>query len=49
MKIKLTLEDLEEIALCIVINQMSEEEACAYIKEVAFEIHNNRIDAVLIN
>ena len=43
MKIELTLETLEEIALCIVHNQLNEDEACDYIKEVAFECHNKSI------
>ena len=43
MKIELTLDTLEEIALCIVHNQLNEDEACDYIKEVAFECHNKNI------
>ena len=46
MKIELTLETLEEIALCIVHNQLNEDEACDYIKEVAFECHNKSIKQI---
>jgi hypothetical protein len=43
MKIELTLERLEEIALCIVINQLNEDEACDYIRTVAFECHEESV------
>ena len=43
MKIELTLETLEEIALCIVHNQLNEDEACNYIRNVAFECHEKSI------
>jgi hypothetical protein len=43
MKIELTLERLEEIALCIVHNQLDEDEACEYIRAVAFECHEESV------
>ena len=43
MKIELTLERLEEFALCIVHNQLNEDEACDYIRAVAFECHEESI------
>jgi hypothetical protein len=43
MKIELTLEELEEMALCIVHNQLDEDEACDYIRNVAFECHNKAV------
>ena len=43
MKIELTLERLEEIALCVVHNQLNEEDACEYIKNVAFECHTESV------
>ena len=43
MKIELTLERLEEFALCIVHNQLDEDEACDYIRAVAFECHEESI------
>jgi hypothetical protein len=43
MKIELTLERLEEIALCIVHNQLDEDEACDYIRVVAFECHEETV------
>ena len=46
MKIELTLETLEEIALCIVHNQLNVNEACKYVKEVAFECHNKSIKQI---
>jgi hypothetical protein len=44
MKIELTLERLEEIALCIVHNQLNEDEACDYIRTVAFECHEETVN-----
>jgi hypothetical protein len=44
MKIELTLERLEEIALCIVHNQLNEDEACDYIRAVAFECHEESVN-----
>ena len=43
MKIELTLERLKEMALCIVHNQLNEDEACEYIIAVAFECHTESI------
>jgi hypothetical protein len=43
MKIELTLERLEEIALCIVHNELNEDDACEYIKAVAFECHEETV------
>ena len=43
MKIELTLEKLEEFALCIVHNQLNEDEACDYITEAALECHTESI------
>ena len=37
MKFEFTLSRLEEMALCIVINQLSEEEACQYVFAMADE------------
>jgi len=37
MKFEFTLDRLEEMALCIVINQLSEEEACQYVLSMAEE------------
>ena len=46
MKIELTLEKLEEFALCIVHNQLNEDEACDYIKAVALECHEESIKQI---
>jgi hypothetical protein len=43
MKIELTLADLEEIATNIVVNQLTEEEACDYVKTMAFECHESSV------
>lgn len=43
MKIELTLEKLEEFALCIVQCELDEAEACDYIRNVAFECHNENV------
>ena len=43
MKIELTLERLEEIALCISQNNMSESEARIYVRNFAFECHENSV------
>ena len=43
MKIEITLADLEEIATTIVVNQLSEEQACDYIRAVAFECHEESV------
>ena len=43
MKIEITLADLEEIATTIVVNQLSEEQACDYIRVVAFECHEESV------
>jgi hypothetical protein len=43
MKIELTLERLQEIATTIVVNQLSEEQACDYIRTVAFECHEETV------
>jgi hypothetical protein len=43
MKIELTLERLEEIALCIVHNKLNEDDACDYIRTVAFECHEETV------
>jgi hypothetical protein len=43
MKIELTLERLEEIALFIVHNQLNEDEACDYIRAIAFECHEETV------
>lgn len=37
MKFELTLARLEEIVLCIVHNQLNEDEACEYAKNVLME------------
>ena len=37
MKIEITLADLEEIAITIAANQLNAEEACHYVRTVAFE------------
>ena len=37
-KFELTMDRLEEIALCIVHNQLDEDEAIEYVKTVIFEI-----------
>ena len=38
MKFELTLAKMEEIVLCIVHNQMGEDEACEYAKAVLMEL-----------
>jgi hypothetical protein len=43
MKIELTLVDLEEIATKIVVNQLSEEQACDYVRTMAFECHESSV------
>jgi hypothetical protein len=43
MKIELTLTDLEEIATNIVVNQLSEEEACDYVKTIALKCHESSV------
>jgi hypothetical protein len=43
MKIEITLEELEEIALLIVHNELNEDEACDYIRAVAFECHEESV------
>ena len=48
MKIELTIEKLEEIALCIVQCELDEAEACDYIKAVALECHNEELEVPLI-
>ena len=40
MKIEITLAQLEEIALCISQNNMDENEAQIYVRNFAFECHN---------
>ena len=44
MKIELTLKRLEEMALCIVHNQLNEDEAREYIRAAAFECHEEIIN-----
>jgi hypothetical protein len=46
MIIELTLERLEEIALYIVHNQLNEDEACDYIRTVAFECHESSVKLI---
>ena len=41
MKIEITLAQLEEIALCISQNNMDENEAQIYVRNFAFECHEN--------
>ena len=43
IKIEITLADLEEIALCIVHNQLNEDEACDYVRTMAFECHESSV------
>jgi hypothetical protein len=43
MKIELTLEELEEMALSIVHNQLSVYEACIYVRKFALECHNENM------
>jgi hypothetical protein len=43
VKIELTLTDLEEIATTIVVNQLSEEQACDYVRTMAFECHEETV------
>jgi len=39
MKVELTLERIEEMVLCIVHNQLDEDEAVEYAKRMAIECH----------
>jgi hypothetical protein len=43
MKIELTLIDLEEIATNIVVNQLTQAEACDYVRTMAFECHESSV------
>ncbi len=43
MKIELTLTDLEEIATNIVVNQLTQEQACDYVRTMAFECHESSV------
>ncbi len=43
MKIELTLERLEEIATTIVVNQLTQEQACDYVRTMAFECHESSV------
>lgn len=40
MKLEITLETMEEIELCIVHNDLDEDEAVEYAKEVLREVNN---------
>ena len=40
MKFEITLETIEEIALCIVHNDLNEDEAVEYAKEVLREVNS---------
>ena len=40
MKFELTMLRLEEMVLCIVHNELNEDEAIEYMKEFVFEVNN---------
>ena len=41
MKFEITLEKAEELALCIVHNQLNEDEACEYVKAFLLDSDNS--------
>lgn len=43
MKIEITLERIEEMALCIVHNNLDEDEACEYARAMALECQQEAI------
>jgi len=46
MKIEITLDRLEEAALCIVHNELDEDEACDYMRAMALECHSEQVEVV---
>jgi len=45
MKIEITLERLEEMALCIVDNNLNQDEACEYAKNMALDCHTESLNS----